>query len=406
MNSFKLAWRNVWRNRRRSVVTILAMSLALFAMVQYSGFMRGYQLDLSNSAVNVEMGHIQIHAKGYLDRPSMYKNIPAAQKPATRIEQLGPGIFASSRILGSGLLASADNSAAAMFRGLDVAKDKRVSDIYKRVNNGQWLDAKDPGGVVIGARLARILNVKIGDELIFLTQAADGSTANQLFTLRGTVTGAGENVERAGVFMNLNRLSDFLAMENAHQIMVRTSDDADLNALKNKIQMMAPRLTVNTWKEIAPELASMIDYMSSVLFFMYILVYISIGIVVLNAMLMAVFERIREFGIMKAIGVSPIGVFQMIVVETAIMLGCSLLAATVLCIPMSIYLSTCGIDLSSQMSTMSVSGVGVNPVMKAVFDVPTVVAPLVVLTLVVFGAIVYPALKAALLQPVNAIHHQ
>jgi len=146
--------------------------------------------------------------------------------------------------------------------------------------------------------------------------------------------------------------------------------------------------------------------MASMLFFMYILVYIAIGIVVLNAMLMAVFERIREFGIMKAIGVSPLGVFHMIVLETVVLLGCSMALAAVLCIPVSIYLSVYGIDLSSQMATMSVSGVGANPIMKAVFDVPTVVAPAVVLTIVVFIAIIYPALKAALLQPVNAIHHQ
>jgi putative ABC transport system permease protein len=406
VNTFKLAWRNVWRNRRRSIVTIVAMSLALFAMVQFSGFMRGYQIDLANSAVHVEMGNIQIHAPGYVERPSLYKNISFADSLMSRIETLGPDIFASSRILGNGLVASANNSAAAMFRGLDVARDRRVSDIYRRVSKGKWLDTADPEGVVIGERLARILNVKIGDELIFLSQAADGSTANQLFRLRGTVTGAGEDVERAGVFMNQNALSAFLAINRVHQIMVRTGDGADDRALKARIQKIAPGLTVNTWKEISPELASIIEYMASMLFFMYLLVYIAIGIVVLNAMLMAVFERIREFGILKAIGVSPLGVFQMIVLETAVLLGCSMVLAAVLSIPVAIYLSVYGIDLSSQMATMSVSGVGANPIMKAVFDVPTVVAPAIVLSIVVFGAIIYPALKAALLQPVNAIHHQ
>ena len=405
MNTFKLAWRNVWRNKRRSVVTIAAMSLALFAMVQFAGFMRGYQIDLAVSAVNVEMGNFRIHAKGYQDQPSLYKNIENADALVNRIEKLQEGVFASARVLSNGLVASEHNSAAAIFRGVSIGKDRRVSDIYRHVSKGKWLSEKDPNGVVIGAQLARILHVKPGDELIFLGQAANGATANELFHLRGIVTGAGTDVERAGVFLNRRVLSRFLSMKAAHQIMVRTDMNTDDAAFKPRLANAVPELEVKSWKEIAPELASMIDYMDGALVFMSLLVYIAIGIVILNAMLMAVFERIREFGIMKAIGVSPAGVFRMIVLETGVILLCSIVAGAVVSLPVGYLLATHGIDVSAQMESISVSGVGIDPVMIAVFDAKTILTPLALLTAVVFTAIIYPALKAALLQPVDAIHH-
>ncbi|MBN2716341.1 MAG: ABC transporter permease [Deltaproteobacteria bacterium] len=406
MNTFKLAWRNVWRNARRSIVTVIAMALALFAMVQYAGFMRGYQTDLANSAVNIEMGDLQIHGKGYLEKPTLYKNISNANALVSQIERIAPGVYASARILGSGLIASDHNSAPAMFKGVEAEKDKRVSDVCQHVSAGKWLSPKDSHGVVIGAQLARILNVRPGDELIFLSQAADGSAANELFHLRGTVTGAGSDVERAQVFMNKDTLARFLNIKNAHQILVRTSGAIDNATLQTKIRTLAPTLDVKTWQEISPELASMIAYMSTALVFMSLLVYIAIGIVVLNAMLMAVFERIREFGIMKAIGVSPLGVFRIIVAETAVLLMCSIVVGMIISLPVGYSLATHGIDLSSQMSSVSVSGVGVSPVMKAVFDIKTILTPVALLAAVVFISILYPALKASLLQPISAIHHQ
>ncbi|MBN2344619.1 MAG: ABC transporter permease [Deltaproteobacteria bacterium] len=407
MKLFTLAWRNIWRNKRRSVVTIAAMSLALFAMVQYSGFMRGYQIDLENSAVAVEMGNIQIHAADYPSNPSLYKLLNHPNELVRRIEAENAACDASARLLGSGLVASEHNSAAAQFRGIDVHNDKRVSDIYKRIKFGKWLSPDAPGGVVIGEQLARILGVKVGDELVFLSQAYDGSTANSLFTVRGIIANAGSSVDRAGVFINRHALADFFSMENtAHQIIVRNRSDRPDSTIAARIRKITSGASVQTWTEIAPELASMIKYMGSALFFMYIIVYIAIGIVVLNAMLMAVFERISEFGVLKAIGVGPLGVFRIILTETFLMLCCSIVGAATFSVPIGYWLATRGIDFSKQMDSVSVSGVGVNPIMKAVFDAHTVAAPVVVMSIIVFVAVLYPGLKAALIQPVNAIRHQ
>lgn len=407
MSIGKMAWRNVWRNKRRSWVTILAMTLALFSMIQYSGFMNGYRIDLERSAIEVEMGNVQVCAKEYINRPSLYHNVPSPQRLLEKIDQLGPGYEAASRIVGNGLAASSSNSAAAVFKGVEVKRDKKVSEIYKRIRKGKWLASSDEKGVVIGGGLARILAIGVGDEIVLLASAMDGSMANDIYRVRGIVAGGGSAVDRMGVFLHRKVLRGFLSAGNiAHRVMVRLhNSDTDEQAAK-KIQQLAPMLAVRTWKQISPQLASMVRYMGSALLFMYIIVYIAIGIVVLNAMLMAVFERISEFGILKALGAGPGSVFALICTETMIITGCSILGASILSVPVGIYLSNHGIDLTGQMDTVSISGVGVSPVMKAVFDVHSIVAPMLVLMVMIGLAVLYPALKAALIQPVKAIHHQ
>ena len=149
----------------------------------------------------------------------------------------------------------------------------------------------------------------------------------------------------------------------------------------------------------------MLDSSRGAMYFMFVIVFLAIAIVILNAMLMAVFERIREFGVLKAIGVAPWVVFKIVITETMIQTGLAIAAGGILSIPAGIYLSTSGINLSS-MSGASIMGIAWDPIWRSSFSVQTFAGPVVMLAAIVLMAVLYPALKAAFIRPVAAMHHR
>ncbi len=157
MNLFKMAWRNVWRHQRRTIVTVAAMTLALLVMILYSALMDGYLRDMERSVLDLEVGDVQVFANDYRDNPSLYTRI---ENPEELLEPLSEaGFRASGRLLAYGMAAAGESSAGVSFRGIDVARDAHVSLVHEQLTAGTWLDPADPSGVVLGRRLARTLAV-------------------------------------------------------------------------------------------------------------------------------------------------------------------------------------------------------------------------------------------------------
>jgi ABC-type lipoprotein release transport system permease subunit len=274
------------------------------------------------------------------------------------------------------------------------------------VATGRWLDAREPKGVVVGRRLARTLSVAPGDELVVLSQAADGSLANDLFTVRGVLKGIADGVDRSAVFMTEETFRELMVFpRGAHQVIARRPAGTALDVAAVTVREAAPGLDVRTWRELLPTVALMFDSARGMITIVVLVVYLAVGILVLNAMLMAVFERIREFGVIKALGVGPGGVFRLILTESFLQAGLAMLAGLVLSLPAMWYLAKYGID-TGKMGGMAVMGLAVDPVWYGVYRPDTVALPVVMLVVVVAIAVLYPALKAAWIRPVKAMHHR
>lgn len=404
MAILKMAWRNLWRNRRRTLVTVGAMTLALTVLVLYTGLIEGYLRNMERNIVDLELGDVQIHAVGYLDRPSIYSRI---ENPGALLTELGRhGLRASARLLGGGLVAAGESSAGASLRGLDIARDAQVSDVGEHVAAGDWLDAGDPQGVVLGRQLARTLNVEVGDELVILSQATDGGIANDLFQVRGVLQAIGDQTDRASIFLTEESFRTFFGLDDgAHQILVRRPDDQELDAVVDIVRSLAPDLDVKSWRELVPSLASILDSTRSIIQVVFFVVYIVIAILILNAMLTAVFERIREFGVLKAIGWGPGLVLAVIFVESGIQTALAILVSVILCVPGLWYLTEVGINMGA-LGGASMMGIAFDPVWHAVVTPNTIAGPMIMLVVMVFLAVLYPALKAARLRPVEAMRHQ
>ena len=398
-----MAWRNVWRNRRRTLVTIAAMSFGLLTMILYAGLMEGYVRSMERSVLDLEMGDVQIFAGDYRENPSIYTRI---EEPEALLRPLeAAGFPASGRLLAYGLAAAGESSAGVSFRGVEVERDARVSLVYRELAQGRWLDPVDPGGVVLGRRLARTLDVELGDELLVLSQGADGSMAYDLYAVRGVLRGIGDATDRTGVFMTAAAFRELMVVpDGVHQIIVRRPLELPLPAAAAQIAALASGLDVQTWRQLVPTLASMIDSARSLIVAMFLIVYVAIGILILNAMLMAVFERVREFGVLKAIGVGPLEVLSLIFVESAIQTGLALLIGVALSIPSLIYLTQVGIDIGS-LAGVSVMGIAMDPIWRTAVEPAIFSRPILTLVFIVFLAVTYPALKAALIQPVEAMRY-
>jgi len=402
-----MAWRNVWRNTRRSSVTIAAMTLALCVELLYSGLVTGYLQGMEDDVLDLEGGDMQIFAGDYVDKPSMYTTIKNPDALLTQLDAVG--YPASARLLGGGLAAADEFSAGIALRGVDVVRDARVSLIGEKVATGSWLDPADPHGVVVGRRLAKTLEVKPGDELVILSQAADGSLANDLYTVRGVLMGVADATDRTAIFMTTQAFRELMVFpQGAHQIVVRRPADVGLEAAAATVQQFSRSLDdldVKTWKQLMPVVATMLESTQGLILVVFFIIYVAVGILILNAMLMAVFERIREFGVLKALGVGPLHVVSLILVESAIQAGVAIVAGVTLALPGMWYLSTVGINVG-RLGGMSAMGVAMRPVWYGIYTVGTLSGPLIMLLVIVFFAALYPALKAAWIRPVEAMRYQ
>jgi len=259
---------------------------------------------------------------------------------------------------------------------------------------------------VIGRRLARILDVDPGAELVVLTQGADGAMAYDLFTVRGILRGVGDATDRGGVFVDADVLRDLLVVPGGvHQIIVRRPEGVELDAAAQRVRDLAGDRDVKTWRQLLPTLASLLDSARGVMIGMFVVVYIAIGILILNAMLMAVFERVREIGVLKAIGAGPVDVIRLILAECAIQTGLAIAIGVAISIPSILYLAHTGLDLQS-LAGLTMMGIAMDPIWRATITPGVFGMPIVVLVSIVSLAVAYPALKGALIDPVAAMRHQ
>jgi len=405
MKIISMARRNVFRNWRRTLVTTLAMGFAGFIMILFAALMEGLLQTSERNAVSMNLGDIQIHAEGYRDDPDLYKRIENADDLVSQLQQAG--FHATSRVYGFGLAAAGSTSSGVQLRGINLTNEATVTQVHKHMMQGNWLVDNDPKGVVIGKKLARTLGVKPGDEIVIIGQAADGSMANDLYTVRGILKSVGEDVDRAGFFMVERSFRELMVLQRgAHEISVMRSDRSDdLEAAAAQVSALALGYETKNWRQLQPVIARILDLADAQTIIMVLITYVAVAMLVLNAMLMSVFERIRELGIMKAMGVTPWQITLLIYAETMIQVTVASVIAFLSGWSLSNYYKVNGIDLSAISSGASFGGVAIDPIWYAHVTTEAVLIPIVFLFIIAVVAVIYPAIKAAVIRPVKAIHY-
>lgn len=400
----KLAWRNIWRNSKRTLITQFALVVALSLMIACSGLTWGLVKQMERNATLLGPGEIQIHSPGYLDDRSIYRVIDHPDMIINRIEKTGAK--ATPRLQGFGLVSQEENSSGAQILGIDLVREKQVTEFHSHLFKGSFL--KNPMDVLLGKKIAVTLDASIGDELVIVTQAADGSIGNDLYRVAGILRGISEEIDRSTIMMSMTDFKDIFSLGDvATEIAVRRGDKTEnLNSLRDRIKNSIPREEVKTWREIFPAVSDMLELTDLSIYILLIIIYLAGSLVMLNTMLMSVFERIKELGIMMAIGFRPVQVLVLIFLETFFLTLCGSLVGLLCGVSLSLYLTHYGLDLSSITEGFSFVGIRAEPHWFAVTNFNTVFPPVIFLFVISLLAVIYPAIKASLLKPVDALVFQ
>jgi len=338
--------------------------------------------------------------------PDIYKTIKDSKKLLKKIRS--QGFYATPRRYAFGLVASDESSSGIKLTGVDLSYEKQVTEIHKHVLQGNWLDEDDPYGVVIGKKLSRLLAVGIGSEIVYIGQTADGYMANEIFTVRGILKSVSASIDNSGIFISDQSLISLLALpEGAHEIAIMRSDrNTDLQLATQQIAAIASEYETLNWRNLMPVIARFLDTADVQILIMLLFTYIAVASVVLNAMLMSVFERIHEFGIMKAIGVTPWQTIKIIYAETLIITTLACVVGVIFGLWISMYFQTHGLDMSGIAGDISFAGIALDPIWYAYIAPKIIVSPIVFLYLISILAVIYPAIKIARIKAVDAIHYQ
>lgn len=387
-------------------MTTIAMAFACMIMVLYGALVEGMIKGSERNAVILNVADIQIHAQGYRDDPDIYNGIADTERLLKNIRS--EEFYASARQFGFGLLAAENNSSGVQLRGLDLVHEPQVTELHKHVLSGLWLDKSEPYGVVVGKKLARLLDVKIGGELVFIGQTADGLMANELFIVRGILKSVSASIDNASVLMSKEALSGLLHLPDAaHEIVVMRKDrSSDLAVARSQIAKIADGYETLHWRELLPVIARFLDSSDAQTFIMLLFTYIAVATVILNAILMSVFERIHEFGIMKAIGVTPLQSVILIYVEVLLQTSVASVFGLLAGWWTADYYQTHGIDMSNIAGDFSFAGIALDPVWYAYVTSDVLLDPVIYLFVIATLSVIYPAFKVAKIRAVDAIHYQ
>ncbi|MCP4351722.1 MAG: ABC transporter permease [Desulfobacterales bacterium] len=406
--SAKLAWRNVWRNKRRTLLTLLTIMIGCAMIIVLNSFATGGHEQMIEDAVALNAGHIQIHEKGFWDNLT----IDYAFEPSLKLlESLSKDQHINSfaeRVIAGGLLSFNDSTRGMMIQGIDPDKEKQVSNLHTKIHpGGRFLTSEDTTHAVIGNVLAKNSGTGVGDEIAMISQGFDGSIAAERFTIVGIFESGNPEYDRGLILIPLSQAKEtFSMMEFVHSIVIRLNNSSDLDKVKQKIVTLTSqgetKLEVMGWEELMPELVQFIvmDDISAYIFDFILFLVVAFGI--LNTIQMSVFERTREFGVMLSIGTLPNQITFMVILESVIISFLGIFLGVVIGYGISWYFHINPIDYSSYADEMAVWGIS-----TMIFPAKTTLLNVAVTSLLTFilGVVfsIFPARRAAKLNPIEAI---
>jgi len=405
MKITKLSWRNLWRNPTRTNVTILAVSLCIAVLIIFQSMIVGLIEKAKFTTTNLVIGEVQVHAEGYLDDRSIYKSLQNTEEIHLIAKENNIGLV--ERSYGFGLISSGTKSAGTQFWGINPESELQHFDFANHIDKGNFLTNTSLKKIVLGRKLASSIAADIGTELVVFVQGADGSLGNELFYVAGILKNMADNVDR-GAAMILREDFDILFSTNnlIHEIALNSKGRFESEEIQKLLSARTADVDVETWQQLMPTIALLTEKMSVFMRTFFSLIFgIAASLGVMNTMIMSTYDRMREFGIIRAIGTTPWRILKQVSLEAILLTTIASVIGAVVGLSIALYFQKYGFDVSGG-GNMSFGGVVMDPVWKASVSVGIVLLPVVLLMLVSIVASIYPASIAARIKPVEAIHYK
>lgn len=397
---FTLAWRYLWRNYRRTIIMLLAIAVAVWAMIFMIALMRGMVDDMVHSSIRSFIGHVQIHHPDYRDDPSVVNRIAIPQGELLDYLQ-SPSLDWTARVRVPAVVSSSRESLGVTLMGVMPERETRMSDIPGQISAGRFLESSADSGIVIGEKLARRLDTELGKRIVLMSQDPDNNIAERGFRIVGIFSAELDSIEEQYVFVGLETAQQLLNIANSvSEIEIQGPDYRDVDAIYRAAQELVPALDVKAWYDIDAYLGTMLSVMDGFVLVWIVVIFLALSFGLVNTLVMAVFERVREIGLMLALGMRPSAILLQVLLETLLLLVIGLGIGNALVIATVIPLSD-GIDISAVAEGMAMMGAA-STLYPALYWQDMLLANVIVIFLGLLAAVL-PASRASRYDPVRAL---
>ncbi len=402
---FRLAWRNIWRNKRRSLIVFGSVVVGVVSILFLEGTTNAFLNQMLFNQISLSTSHIQIHQAGFRDNKSVQNYIPSPEVVESIINaQTGIKAY-SKRGITFGLLSSAESSSGIFLNGVVANLESEVSKIKSMMKSGSFISGKK-GEIIIGRKLAEKLSVEVGDKVVAMANELDGSIGSDVFRIVGIFETENSEFDKSNVFINLNHFQEMLILDNqVHEFAIILNNPKDADLIREELisKLNNSIYEVLTYSQLLPLLILQMDLSRESMVVLYFIIGLALIFGIINSMLMSIFERINELGILLSIGMKTTKLFGMILLES-LLLGCiGTIAGSILGGVMIAVLNKTGLDLS--LFAESLNSFGIGAILYPTINFSQMILILLFIPIVSILGAVYPAYKAIKLEPVEALRY-
>ncbi len=394
----QLSWRNLWRHRRRTLILITTICVAVGSVLVLNALLRGMQMSMVETALDNLNGHFKVVAPGYLDDPGIRKSFRF--EPSSHPELASYGIRGwTSRVRVPAVIRSERETRGVQFVGV-VPGNEDISFLGDVEIDGEYLSGSDDRRILVGHALAQQLETGVGRRVVLITQGVDGGNRESGYRIAGVYDAVGTGIEKAFVFTGITSVQELLAVDAVTEVSVRLTEGVQEPPVLHRLTRTFTDLDVRTWQDLEPQAAMMHEMADATVSIWFLIVMGALIFGLVNTLVTAVMERIRELGMLRAIGMRRGAVIAQVVIESMITMAIGISVGVVLGLLGYLWLAD-GIDLSAFSEGLELTGIRPELVPRLwAQDVVLVVGLSLVLG---FLASIYPAQRAVRIQPLDAM---
>lgn len=400
---FIMAWRNIWRNKTRSLVIMLSVAVGLLAGLGVLSLYKGMMRSRIRTVIDSEVAHLQVHHREFkkdYDPAFVLGNSSELLKSL----QAYPGVrLAVPRTVVQGMLVTPTGSAGVQINGIVPESEYSISKLKEKIIEGEGFHSDKKNEIVIGKKLANKMKLKLGSKLVLTFTDTSDNIVSSAFRISGIYQSGNAPLDEVNVYVTINTLNDLILSGDAyHEIAILLSNDEELESIQEKLKTQHPSLLIESWREISPETDFMVKTVDQFSYIIMIIILIALAFGILNTMLMSVLERTREIGMMVALGTSRVRIFFLVLLETILLTIAGAPVGLGVAYFIINYFKNHGLDLSG-MGKDLMESFGFSPMIYPSFPWEKLDGVIIMVIGTALFSCLLPAIKALKLQPVEAL---
>lgn len=403
----RIAWRNVWRQRRRTFLIAIGMGVTMAMLVFYDGLVGGFEQAIYGNAIQLLGGNIQVHAPGYGEDPGDKPLLPIEDPDAVvqAAESHPDVVVASKRIVTGGLVTNREGAFAVSIVGVETDKEGRITPVSENISSGRYLKPDDGDVIVIGQGLATAMEIGVGDRITVAGNSTHEQTRQRTMTVVGIFDVGVPSVEKTMIYVSLAEAQSLFGLEGqVTEIVISLEQIGQEPGVINVINKAAPGYEVESWETSIPDLKKTMDMKTGVMGYLGVFLLGIAAIGILNLLMMAVFERTREIGIVGALGLKPREITFLFLLEGILigLLGAAL--GAVLGTLITVILGINGLDYSQFANLTEYTALISGSIYPQLMPLKVLQHAFTVTVIAAFAAL-YPAVEASRREPAEALHY-